>query len=67
MSEWARQPLLGYRILQDPGAYADTLALPRGERTTARNVMTTLHEDRAPFGRARLLQAARLQCCSAAP
>ena len=27
MSEWARQPLLGYRILQDPGAYADTLCL----------------------------------------
>jgi hypothetical protein len=27
MSEWARQPLLGYRILQDPGAYADTLTL----------------------------------------
>ena len=27
MSDWARQPLLGYRILQDPGAYADTLTL----------------------------------------
>jgi hypothetical protein len=27
MSEWATQPLLAYRILQDPGAYADTLTL----------------------------------------
>ena len=27
MSEWAAQPLLAYRILQDPGAYADTLTL----------------------------------------
>ena len=27
MSDWARQPLLGYRILQDPGAYVDTMTL----------------------------------------
>ena len=30
MSEWARQPLLGYRILQDPGAYADTSSREKG-------------------------------------
>ena len=27
LSEWTKAPILAYRILQDPGAYADTLTL----------------------------------------
>jgi len=44
---------------------SSSVSLGRVERLRQARGQSTLHEDRAPFERARLLQVARLQCCSA--
>ena len=43
---------------------SSSVSLGRVERLRQARGQSTLHEDRAPFERARLLQVARLQCCS---
>ena len=47
LSSWTKAPLLAYRILQEPGAYADTLTLRFDLKTALRSGNTSTASDKA--------------------